>query len=76
MSWESQIIVKAWVDPKDREVERLVRPILEWLVWRSVKGINEETSSAETYMSVVTLPSQKLKAWQKLRLERTISKLP
>ena len=37
-----------------------------------VKGRNEETSAAETDMSVVTLPSQKFKAWQKLLLGGTI----
>ena len=66
-------IVKVWVEPKDTEVKRLVRPILEWLIWSCVKGRNEETSAAETDMSVVTLPYQKLKACQKLRLEGTIS---
>ena len=65
--------MKAWVDPKDREVKRFVRLILEWLIWICVKGRNEETSAAETDMSVVTLPNQKLKACQKLRLEGTIS---
>ena len=39
-----------------------------------MKEINEETSAAEIDMSMVTLPSQKLKAWKKLRLERTIGK--
>ena len=33
-----------------------------------------ETNAAETDMSVVTIPSKKLKAWQKLRLEGTIGK--
>ena len=41
-----------------------------------MKGINEDTSSAETYMTMVNLPSQKLKSWQKLRLEGTIRKWP
>ena len=37
MSWELHIMVKSWVEPKDREVERLVRPIIEWLIWICVK---------------------------------------
>ena len=41
-----------------------------------MKGINEYTSAAEIDMTVVTLPSQKLKSWQKLRLEVTIGKWP
>ena len=41
-----------------------------------MKEINEDTSSAETDMSVATLPSQKLKVWQKMRLEGTIGKCP
>ena len=53
-SWELHIIVKAEVYPKDREVKRLVRPILKWLIWRCVKGRNEEKSAAEKYMSVVS----------------------
>ena len=68
--------MKAWVDSKDRNVKQLVRPILECMVWSSVKGRNEETSASETEMSVVTLPFKKLKAWQKLRLEGTIAKWP
>ena len=39
-----------------------------------MKGINEDTSAVETDMSVVTLPSQKLKSWKKLWLEVTIGK--
>ena len=39
-----------------------------------MKGRNQDTSAAETDMTVVTLPSQKLKSWQKLRLEGTIGK--
>ena len=69
-------IVKSWVDPKDSEVKRLVCPILEWLIWSYVKGINQDTSAAETDMNVVTLPSQKLKTWQKMQLEGTIGKWP
>ena len=76
MSWDLHIIVKAWVEPKDREVRRLVRPIIEWLIWRCMKGINEYTSAAEIDTSVVTLPSQKLKVWQKLRLEGKNGKWP
>ena len=41
-----------------------------------MKGRNEDTSAAETYTPVVTLPSQKLKPWQKLRLEVTTGKWP
>ena len=41
-----------------------------------MEGINKETSAAEIVMSVVTLPSQNLKAWKKLRLEGTIGKWP
>ena len=61
-SWELHRIVKSWVEPKDTEVKRLVRPILEWLIWRHMKGRNQDTSAAETYITVVTLPSQKLKS--------------
>ena len=68
--------MKLWVDPKEREVKRLVRHILEWLIWICVNGRNEGTSAVETDMTVVTLPSQKLKSWQKLRLEGTIRKWP
>ena len=39
-----------------------------------MKGRNEDTSAAGTYMSVVTLPSQMFKAWHNLRLEGTIGK--
>ena len=74
MAWQLQKIVKPWVDPKDRKVKRIVRPIVEWLIWRCVKGINEDTSATETDMSVVTLPYQKLKSWKKLRLEGKIGK--
>ena len=74
ISWELNGIVKAWVEPKEREVKRFVHSILEWLIWICVKGRNEEISATETDMSVVTLPSQKLKSWQKLRLEGTIGK--
>ena len=67
--------MKALVDPKYKEMKLLVRPILEWMIWICVKGINKETSAAETDMSVVTLLSQSLKAWQKLRLEIIVGKL-
>ena len=40
-----------------------------------MKGRYEE-SAAETDMTVVTFPSQKLKSWQKLWLEETIGKWP
>ena len=73
-SWELHRIVKSWVKPKETEVKRLVRPILEWLIWSFMKVRNQDTSVAETDMTVVTLPSQKLKSWQKLRLEGTIGK--
>ena len=65
-SWELHRIVKSWVEPKYTDVKRLVRLILEWLIWSCVKGINEDTSATETDMTVLTLPSQKLKSWQKL----------
>ena len=58
ISWELHRIVKAWVEPKDREVKRLVRPILEWLIWSCVKGRNEDTSAAETDMTMVTFPTK------------------
>ena len=45
-SWELHIILKEWVEPKDREVKRIVCPILEWLIWSGVKGIYEDTSDA------------------------------
>ena len=76
ISWELHIIMKSLVDPKDREVKRRVRPILEWMIWICMKGRNKDTSAAETDMTVVTLPSQKLKSWQKLRLEGTVGKWP
>ena len=63
MSWELHRIVKAWVDPKDREVKRIFYPIIEWIIWICVKRRNEETSAAETDMILVTLPSPKLNAW-------------
>ena len=52
----------------------LFHPILEWLIWSCVKKRKEDKSAAETDMSVVILPSQKLKAWHKLRLEGKIGK--
>ena len=73
-SWDLHIVLKAWVEPKDRYVKHLVRPILEWLIWSCKKERNEYTSVVETDMSVVTLRSKKLKYWQKLRLEGTIGK--
>ena len=54
-------IMKAWAEPKDREVKLIFQPILEWLIWSCVKGRNEEISYAETDMSVVTHPSQNMK---------------
>ena len=63
MSWDLHEIVKAWVKSKYRWVERLVFPILEWMIWRSANGRNEETSASEIDIRVVTLPYQKLKAW-------------
>ena len=36
-SWGLRRIFKSWVEPKDREVKRLVRSILEWLIWSCVK---------------------------------------
>ena len=68
--------MKTWVDPRDKEVKRLVCPIHEWMIWSCVKGINEDTSDTETDMTVATLPSKKLKFWQKLRLKGTIGKCP
>ena len=61
--------MKGWLEPKYTELKRFVLTILEWLVWSSAKGRNEYTCDAETDMRVVTLPSKKLKAWQKLRIE-------
>ena len=52
----------------------LVRLILEWLIRSCVKGRNEDTSAAEIDKILITLPYQKLKAWQKLRIEGTIGK--
>ena len=66
--------MKSWIYPKDKDVKQLVCPILEWLIWSCVKGRNEDTNAAETDMTVVTLPYQKLKYWQNLRLEVTIGK--
>ena len=76
MPWELHIIMRAWVDPNYTEVKRPVHPILEWLLWSYVKVINKDTSATEIDMIVVTLLSQKLKAWQKLWLEGTIVKWP
>ena len=76
-AWELYVIVKEWVAPRDNEVANLVRPILEWLLWSSLQGRNMNTSLAETkHLSAVTLPSQKLKEWCKLRLEGTLGKWP
>ena len=66
--------MKSWVEPTDKEIKWLVCPIRECLIWICVKGRNEYTSAAETDIPVVTLPSQKLKSCQKLRLEGTIGK--
>ena len=41
-----------------------------------MKERNEDTSAAETDMTVVTLLYQKLKSWQKLLLEGTIGNFP
>ena len=68
--------MKAWLEPKDMEVKRIVLPILKWLIWIYVKEINGETSSAETYMSLVTVPPQNLKTWHKLRLQWENGKWP
>ena len=57
-------------------MKRLVRSILEWLIWSCVNGRNEYTSAVEIDITVITHLSQKLKSWQKLRLERTIGKWP
>ena len=73
-SWLLHRILKSWVDTKGREVKKIVRPILEWLIWIYIKGINEDTSAAETDITVVTLPSQNFKSRQKLRLDGTIGK--
>ena len=67
-AWELHIILISWVEPRDMEVKRRVRPIIECLIWSCMKGRNEDTSAAETDMTVVIIPSQKLKYWQKLRL--------
>ena len=75
-SREFPIIVKSWIEKKYREVKQLFRPIIEWLIWICVKGRNQEKSAAEIDMSVVTLPYQKLKAWQKMWLEGTMGKWP
>ena len=60
------------MDPNYRKVKQLVRPILERMIWICMNVRNVEKSAAETDISVVTLPSQKLKAWKKMRLEETI----
>ena len=57
-------------------MKRHVRLILELLMWICVNGRNEDTSAVEIDMTVVTLPSRKLKYWQKMRLEGTIEKWP
>ena len=68
--------MKARIEPKYRETKQNVQPILECMIWSFARVRNEETSAAEIDMSVVTLPYQKLKAWQKLRLEGKIGKWP
>ena len=65
-SWDLHGIVKAWVEPKYREVKRLVRPILEWLIWSCVNGRNKETSATGTYMSVVTPPPPPIENFESL----------
>ena len=70
------IIVKSWVEPEDKDEKRLVCPIFEWLIWSCVKGINEDASTTETDMTVVTFPAQKLKSWKKLWFEVKIGKWP
>ena len=76
-AWDLYVIVKEWMAPRDDEVRILVRPILEWLLWSSLQGRNKDTSLAETKnLAAVTLPSQKLKEWMKLRLEGTLGKWP
>ena len=42
------------------------------MIWICAKVRNKEKNAEEKDMSVVTLSSQKLKAWQKLRIEGTI----
>ena len=49
MSWELHIIVKSWVYPKDKKVKRLVRPILDWMMWSCVKGRNEDTRAKKRH---------------------------
>ena len=68
--------MKGWVETRYTDVKRLVIPILEWLLWSFLKGINEDTSASETEIIVVKLPYQNPKDWQKLRLEGTIDKWP
>ena len=65
-------IVKAWVEPKDREVQLPVRPYYLMSDMDMRKGKKQRKNAAEKDMSVVTLSSQKLKAWQKLRIEGKI----
>ena len=60
----------------DMEVKRIFCPILEWLIWSYVKERNEETSTVETDMTVVTLSYQKLKSRQKLWIEGKFGKWP
>ena len=66
--------MKGWSGLKDKEVKRLVGPIIEKLICRCIKGINEYISAAEIDMSMVTFPYQKLKTCKKLQLEGTICK--
>ena len=66
--------MKSWVEPKNKEVKRIVQPILEWMIWSCVNGINEDTIAAKTDMTVVTLQSKKFKSWQKQQFEEKIIK--
>ena len=76
MSWQLHRFLKAWVQPKDREVKQFSPSILEWMIWSCVKGGIEETNATETDMSVVTLLYRRLESWQKLWIEGTTGKYP
>ena len=73
MSWELHIIVKSWVYPKDKKVKRLVRPILDWMMWSCVKGRNEDTRAKKRH-DRGNHPISRVQILEKIRLEGTIGK--
>ena len=71
-AFELFIELRAWTEARDQAVIVLITPILHWLLWSCTKGANENTSDAAADVHPVTMPSQKLKQWQKLRVSGTL----